>query len=194
MCGAGPFKQSERDYTFLNINHKDGSNYCISCARAIGLDLSEVIDKSEILENEKIEVISFEKAKPPEEAPIPPEETPPDPIEPPDSGEPEEEEYTPPPPVNVEEAVVEPGPFYVYIGQFTDDLFITGVTKDIKKDLERINSGSNPKLKKLPLELVYYHIEDTKEGAIASKEAIMSMSNPQKELLVEKFITEFFEK
>jgi len=179
MCGKGPFKDSEKNYRYISLNNKDGSNYCLTCVKTLGLPLTDVIDKSLIAAKEMVEVVTFENPVMPEDRPI--EDT--KPIEP-------EEEYIPPPPKKIEE--VEPGPFFVYMGQFIDNMFLTGVTKDIYKDLERINSGSNPKLKKLPMELVYYHIEDTKEGAIASKEAIMSMNNNQKEDLIKKFTEEFF--
>jgi predicted GIY-YIG superfamily endonuclease len=184
MCGKGPFKESEKSYRYISLNNKDGSNYCIACFKTLGLPLTDVIDKSLAAANEMVEVVSFENNDLPivSEDPL---------IEDTKFLEPEEK-FVPPPPKKVKE--VEPGPFFVYMGQFVDNAFLTGVTKDIKKDLERINSGCNPKLNKLPLEIVYYHIEDTKEGAIASKEAIMSMNNPQKELLVEKFVTEFFKK
>lgn len=177
MCGEGPFKESERNYKYLSLHNKDGSNYCLKCARTLGLNLDDVIDRSSLAEKEKIEVVVFQNVDPPAETP---------------SNTEPEEEATPKPQIKVEE--VEPGPFYVYIGQFVDNMFLTGVSKDIYKDLERINSGTNPKLKKLPMELVYYHMEDTKEGAIASKEAIMLMTFNQKEDLIKKFTKEFFEK
>ena len=180
MCGEGPFKESEKNYKFISLNGKASHNYCIRCSKNIGLSQDDVVDKSGVTEKEKTEIIAFGETG--MEKPVligysEPEPTPPPPP-------------TPPKP----EIVDEPGPFYVYIGQFIDGTFITGATKDMYKDIETINSGKNDRVKKLPVEVVYYHMEPAKIAALNSKGYIMDMSPIQKEGMIKDFAEKFFEK
>lgn len=179
MCSEGPFRESEKDYKYISLHGKSGHNYCLRCARTLNITLEDIIDKSEIVDNEVIEVVSFH-SEDPEKVII---------------GDSKPKRKTKDPiPVPVEEDKDEPGPFFVYIGQFVDNSYLVGISKDIASELDRINSGVNDKLKKLPMEIVYYHIEDTKKEAVGSKEAIMLMKYNQKEDLINKFTEEFFEK
>jgi len=54
-CGAGPFKESEKNYKYLSTWGNDRSNYCVPCAKTMGLTLFEIEDKSLLSEKEKIE-------------------------------------------------------------------------------------------------------------------------------------------
>jgi predicted GIY-YIG superfamily endonuclease len=181
MCSEGPFRESEKDYKYISLHGKSGSNYCLRCARTLNISLEDIIDKSEIVENESIEVVSFNTEKPKRAS-----------IE--DTKLKKKPKKDPIQTPMKEEDNDEPGPFYVYIGQFVDSSFLVGISKDISKDLDRINSGVNDKHKNLPMEIVYYHIEDTKKGAVGSKGTIMLMSYSQKEDLINTFAEEFFKK
>lgn len=176
MCGEGPFKQSELNFKFISLHNKDGYNYCLRCARALNMSLDDVTDRSSSVEKEQVHIISFEKEKPPEKS-----------HETLLRDRAAKDVVIPPKPH------IEPGPYYVYIGQFNDNTYISGVTKDIIKDIDRLNSGENEKLKKLPIEIVYYHIEETMQEAITAKNCILGMNYKQKEILIEKFINNFFD-
>lgn len=86
------------------------------------------------------------------------------------------------------------GPFYVYIGEFVDGTFLTSMTKNMKKEIKEINSGSNVIYNKLPLEVVYYHVENNKKDALQASTYIMFLDNEEKEKIINKFSEEFFKK
>jgi predicted GIY-YIG superfamily endonuclease len=180
MCGKGPFKESQKNYEYLSLHGKVAHNYCVPCAKNAGLSTTELIDKSYQVAKEKVEEIKFER-----------EDITDTPIN--DMGPLIDDITEPIPPVPIKEEE-DPGPYYVYMGQFTDDTYISGVTKDLKKDIDKINSGQSDRLKKLPMELIYYHIEETKKEALNAKVAIMLMAPGQKEALIKEFTEKFFEK
>lgn len=201
MCGTGPFKESQKNFEYLSLHGRVSNNYCLPCAKNAGLSIAELTDKSNQVAKEKVEEIVFKKEELTEVVirdtsqdviePTPPKLSPPES----DTSKPAPlEPYTPEPvplePVNV--VVEEQGPFYVYIGQFTDNTFVTGVSTDYKRDILRMNSGTNEKLKKLPVELVYFHEEKSKRDAQDAKTAIMLMGSTQKEDLIKKFTENYF--
>jgi len=106
----------------------------------------------------------------------------------------EKEEEIPIPVETIEEIEEDKGPFYVYVGEFIDGTYLTGITKDMKKEIKEINSGSNITSNKLPMEIVYYHIENKREDALRSSTHIMFMGNEEKEKIISKFSIEFFKK
>jgi len=101
----------------------------------------------------------------------------------------EQEEVSVPPQVQEEK-----GPFYTYIGQFSDDTIISDVTNDLIRDVERINSGDTVKGRCLPMEIIFYHINEAKIEAQKAYEAITLMNENQRELLIETFNQNFFKK
>lgn len=197
VCGAGPFKESEKNYKYISLHGRTATNYCTTCMKILGIQSEELIDKHAYVEKEKIKEYSFgtfakSYIDPYIDIPRLPadqqKETEP---EKPVKEKVEEVPPLPPPPVVEED---EPGPFYVYVGQLSDDTFITGVTKDMAKDFLTINSGQSSRIKTLPMEIVYYHIEQTKKDALVAKNSIMTMTPFQKEILIEGFVKKFFEK
>lgn len=248
VCGAGPFKESEKNYRYISLHGRSANTYCINCVKTLGIHTEEIIDKGSYAEKEKVEEYSFgefaksyidpyidiprlpaghkketkveikelipeatkEKVGVVEQIPLPPQV-----IDPPvlpvghekeillekvEVKEPLPEaiqekveviEQPPLPPPVIED---EPGPYYVYVGQLSDGVFITGVTTDLRKDFEAINSGQSSRIRTLPMEIVYYHIEQNKKDALIAKANIMSMTPFQKEILVGDFEKKFFEK
>ncbi len=76
---------------------------------------------------------------------------------------------------------------YTYIVKCSDKTFYTGWTNDLKKRIEMHNSGKGAKYTKarLPVELVYYEVFDTKEEAMSREWHIKRLSRSEKQKLIE---------
>lgn len=76
---------------------------------------------------------------------------------------------------------------YTYIVKCSDKTFYTGWANDLKKRIEMHNSGKGAKYTKarLPVELVYYEVFDTKEEAMSREWHIKRLSRSEKQKLIE---------
>ncbi len=76
---------------------------------------------------------------------------------------------------------------YTYIVKCSDKTFYTGWTNDLEKRIEMHNSGKGAKYTKarLPVELVYYEVFDTKEEAMSREWHIKRLSRSEKQKLIE---------
>lgn len=76
---------------------------------------------------------------------------------------------------------------YTYIVKCSDETFYTGWTNDLEKRIEMHNSGKGAKYTKarLPVELVYYEVFDTKEEAMSREWHIKRLSRSEKQKLIE---------
>jgi predicted GIY-YIG superfamily endonuclease len=59
MCGAGPFKESEKNYKYLAIGDKNANNYCITCVNQLRLSKESLIDNKEVVEKEVIKEVFY---------------------------------------------------------------------------------------------------------------------------------------
>jgi hypothetical protein len=59
MCGAGPFKETEKNYKYLAIGDKNANNYCLSCIQTLGLSKENFIDNKDIVEKEVISEVFY---------------------------------------------------------------------------------------------------------------------------------------
>jgi len=75
---------------------------------------------------------------------------------------------------------------YTYIVRCADDTFYTGWTTDVERRITCHNAGKGAKYtrSRLPVELVYVEVFDTKEEAMRREAAIKKLSRERKELLV----------
>lgn len=78
---------------------------------------------------------------------------------------------------------------YTYIVKCADGTFYTGWTTDIYRRVKCHNDGKGAKYTRprLPVELVYYEVFETKEEAMRREAAIKKLSRERKELLVAKW-------
>lgn len=196
LCGAGPFKRTQKDFEYIISDSKSETAYCLNCIRELKLKMEDLRDKSSMVANETVEVIDFltlkksrRKNKYPNTKEILKdseliEEIKKDVIRYDEIYEEKEK---------LEEAD-KIGTFYIYVGQYCDDTYKVGITENLEEELEKINSGTNPNFKKLPIELLYYHMVTSWKKALYDKKYIINMSENQKEELINKFIKEIFEK
>lgn len=78
---------------------------------------------------------------------------------------------------------------YTYIVKCADGTFYTGWTTDVDRRMKCHNDGKGAKYTRprLPVELVYYEVFETKEEAMRREAAIKKLSRERKELLVAKW-------
>lgn len=78
---------------------------------------------------------------------------------------------------------------YTYIVKCADGTFYTGWTTDVDRRVKCHNDGKGAKYTRprLPVELVYYEVFETKEEAMRREAAIKKLSRERKELLVAKW-------
>lgn len=78
---------------------------------------------------------------------------------------------------------------YTYIVKCADETFYTGWTTDVDRRVKCHNDGKGAKYTRprLPVELVYYEVFETKEEAMRREAAIKKLSRERKELLVAKW-------
>ena len=77
---------------------------------------------------------------------------------------------------------------YVYIVECSDHTYYTGWTNDLMKRLDKHNAGKGAKYTKarLPVQLVYYEVYDTKQEAMKREYQIKQYSRSQKIALIYK--------
>ena len=77
---------------------------------------------------------------------------------------------------------------YTYIVKCNDGTLYTGWTNNLEKRIKDHNDGKGAKYTKarLPVELVYYEIFETKEEAMSREYAIKRLSRREKEELIGK--------
>ncbi len=75
---------------------------------------------------------------------------------------------------------------YTYILQCCDGSFYCGWTNDLVKRLASHNAGTGCKYtrSRLPVQLIWYHVSETKEQAMSLEARIKRLSRTQKERLV----------
>ena len=75
---------------------------------------------------------------------------------------------------------------FVYIVKCADDTLYTGYTTDLKKRLEKHNSGEGAKYtrSRRPVRLVYYEVYETREEAMKRECAIKRMTRADKMALI----------
>lgn len=203
LCGAGPFKKSQKNFEYFSSGSKSETAYCLKCAKSLNLTMEEMWDKSSKVAKETVKVVSSKelKKKRPHKKETPNIE------HIPDNDIPEKKEiirYDEVYEINEKNSIPiekkqkeEPdktGVFYIYIGQYYDETYRVDITENIEKEIKEINSGINPNIKKLPMELLYYHIVTSWKQALYDKDQILHMSIGQKEELIEKFIINIFKK
>lgn len=73
-----------------------------------------------------------------------------------------------------------------YIVECADHTLYTGWTKDLKKRIEKHNSGEGAKYtrSRRPVRLVYYEVHETREEAMQREYAIKKMSRAEKMALI----------
>ena len=79
---------------------------------------------------------------------------------------------------------------YTYIVRCADGTFYTGWTTDVERRVKCHNDGKGAKYTRprLPVELVYFEVFETKEEAMRREAAIKKLSRERKELLVAQWI------
>lgn len=77
---------------------------------------------------------------------------------------------------------------YTYIVKCSDNSLYTGWTNNLEKRIQDHNAGKGAKYTKsrLPVELMYFEIFDTKEEAMSREYAIKQLSRLQKLKLIEQ--------
>lgn len=77
---------------------------------------------------------------------------------------------------------------YVYIVECSDHTYYTGWTNDLMKRLDKHNAGKGAKYTKarLPVQLVYYEVYDTKQEAMKREYQIKQYLRSQKIALIYK--------
>lgn len=195
MCSAGPFKQSEKNISFITAGSKNDLCYCVRCYKNLGMKTDEILNVTPPPINEKTEIVEFSKPKEPEIAPaeILPEVIAEDP------GEVYEEDVIESEPVKIEseptknEEMDKPGDLFVYMGQYVDGSYRVDITRNVELEIEMINMGKDPHITKLPIELIYYNkVKDWNE-ALSEKDQIQRMNTFQKEEMSKSFIKKIFE-
>lgn len=75
---------------------------------------------------------------------------------------------------------------YTYMVRCADGTLYTGWTTDVNRRVKCHNDGKGAKYTRprLPVELVYFEVFDTKEEAMRREAAIKKLSKERKELLV----------
>ena len=75
---------------------------------------------------------------------------------------------------------------YTYILQCCDGSFYCGWTNDLVKRLASHNAGTGGKYtrSRLPVQLVWYHVSETKEQAMSLEARIKRLTRQQKEKLI----------
>lgn len=76
--------------------------------------------------------------------------------------------------------------YFTYILKCSDDTFYTGYTNDIDKRIKVHNSGKGAKYTRgrIPVELVYYEVFNTKEEALKREYRIKKLSRDKKKELI----------
>lgn len=206
LCGAGPFKRSQKDYEYFTTGSRSELVYCLRCAKGLNLTMEGMWDKSSMVAKETVKIIdpkNIKRKEPKKESPdieyIPNKnDTQKEDIKKEiiryDEMYEIEEKNDKPILKKQQEDPDRTGVFYIYIGQYYDDTFRVDITENIEEEIEKINSGTNPNIKKLPIELLYYHIVTSWKQALFDKDQILHMNASQKEELIEKFIKNIFEK
>lgn len=194
ICGAGPFKQSEKNFNFISTGNRQELAYCIRCYKNLGMKSEDLFDKSRMVTKETTEVIDFknddvEDLEVEENVSIKRDRH--DPIR-----YDEAYEIKDPEPVKkqVKEIPDQTGDFFVYMGQFDDGSYKVDITKDVEKEVEHINLGKSNRNQRLPFELIYYHKVNSWKQALFDKEQTSLLTGPQKEELSQNFIEELFKK
>lgn len=79
---------------------------------------------------------------------------------------------------------------YTYILRCSDNTYYTGWTNDLDRRLRMHNEGRGGKYtrSRIPVELVYYEMFETKQAAMSREFAIKRLTRKEKERLVEGFI------
>lgn len=79
---------------------------------------------------------------------------------------------------------------YVYILKCIDDSLYTGYTNNLEKRIKTHNSGKGAKYTRcrLPVELVYYEIYETKNEAMKREYRIKQMNRIDKLKLIESIV------
>lgn len=77
-------------------------------------------------------------------------------------------------------------PMWLYIAKCRDGSFYTGIAKDVKKRLERHNSGHGAKYtsSRRPVKLVYREICASRSAALKREHQIKKWKRTQKEALI----------
>ena len=75
---------------------------------------------------------------------------------------------------------------YTYILRCADNSYYTGWTNDLEKRIEAHNTGHGAKYTKsrIPVELVYFELHETKEAAMKREYEIKQMTRLEKEKLI----------
>jgi putative endonuclease len=75
---------------------------------------------------------------------------------------------------------------YTYILRCADGSYYTGWTNDLEKRIEAHNTGHGAKYTKsrIPVELVYFELHETKEAAMKREYEIKQMTRLEKEKLI----------
>lgn len=78
---------------------------------------------------------------------------------------------------------------YTYMVRCADGTLYTGWTTDVERRVKCHNDGKGAKYTRprLPVELVYFEVFETKEDAMRREAAIKKLSKERKELLVAKW-------
>lgn len=73
-----------------------------------------------------------------------------------------------------------------YIVECADHTLYTGWTKDLKKRIEKHNSGEGAKYtrSRRPVRLVYYEVHETREEAMRREYVIKKMTRAEKQALI----------
>jgi predicted GIY-YIG superfamily endonuclease len=80
----------------------------------------------------------------------------------------------------------------IYIAQDSVGAFLCGVTTDLGKEAKSLNNGGAPDTGGMPIEIVYYRTEKSKDSANNMKKALLKLDHKQKEQLVQVFEKQYF--
>jgi putative endonuclease len=222
LCTKGPYTQDERDKKYKVVGDKHSLVYCLECAKINhigGLDIySAVEDTPSVVlmpvepEIAPIAIIAPTSVVEPISVPVlavsPP---PPKPVKkkisepvtliaadtPKDKTDPaDRQKYNAAltQELNGKKPIPTKGPYFCYIGQCSDESYVCGVTKDIRKETALINNGGAPKSGKLPIEIIYYRTEKELSGARMARDILSKYKREQKERLVGMFEKQLFER
>lgn len=80
---------------------------------------------------------------------------------------------------------------YTYIVECKDKTFYTGWTNHLQKRIKAHNDGKGAKYTKsrLPVQLVYYEVYETKQEAMRREYEIKQLTRKQKKKLIEKALS-----
>lgn len=194
ICGAGPFKQSEKNYNFISTGNRQELSYCTRCYRNLGMKSENLFDKSHMATKETVEAITFQHdavgdVEVKKEINIKKDKQ--DPVRYDEVYEIKEKDSEPVKKI-VKEEPDRIGDFFVYMGQFDDGSYKVDITENIEKEVENINFNKKAIGRKLPFELIYYHKVNSWKQALFDKDQMNFLTTPQKEELSRKFIEELF--